>query len=1287
MANNTKMETIMRIKLFIFSLLALMVMATSTHADTSTINPVLPATGSSITSSVLRSQFSAAYNDINTLYSRVDYLDNQVGGLEVYNPANVSITGGIITGIIPLAVDSGGTGASSASGARTNLGLVIGTNVQAYNATLDALGNVSAASDKCPYFTGAATASVFTCSSYGRSLMGAADASAFAGLLGLGTMAFEDAGDFVQAGDLAAVATSGQWDDIAGKPSFAAVATSGAYTDLTGEPTKIFSTIAVSGQSNVVADNTDDTLTLIAGSNTEITTAGNSVTIRATGSIAGTTTATNVSFDPTGLAHTDATDVQELGEDFDAAITASGDVFGPASATDNALARFDLTTGKLIKNSVVIVDNSGNTSGMGTLASAEHTITSASATALAVGPNGTSNPSFIVNASTPSAATGIEIFSAVSGGGVQINATGGTNEDINIRSKGGGNANLTTMTSSGSINLRPNATTRYTFSHSAATFSPAVGPTAATTRFLVNAAADTGLTAGAEAPWVLFDGGVTRQHASNTAITTQRDFRIEPSTHSFQTATGTITTASTVYIGGPPVAGTNAAITNPYALYVNSGNSFFGGNVTATTFVGAHTGNSSTATALAANGTNCSAGQFPLGVDAGGNSETCTALPTTISGTTNEIAASASTGAVTLSLPSTVSLASKTFRVPQGTSLPGTCTVGDSFMDTDATTGQRWYLCESTNTWSVQGDGGGGGGAPTDATYITQTANGSLSAEQALSSLSTGIMRVATTTGVITSLTDSSGISSNISDETGSGALVFATSPVFTTPNIGSATGSISGNAGTATALQTGRTIAITGDLAYTSPSFDGSGNVTASGTLASVNANVGSFTAANITVNAKGLITAAANGTAPTPTVITVADTTDSTSFCALFESATGDLGPKTDAGCTYDASSGTLVPTILSTATITLTGTGTLNGLDAVDATGEDTIEALIFDADAQNITGVWEVADDTNFDFGTDADWHIEYDEGVDNQLLFTTTNTSAIATTDPMFEVLVGTTPTANQQVFGLAKGTQATNTALFTVDAEGDGIFTGSLGLTGTLTFGGTGNLTDVDAINSTTEATFEAALDIGGDVTSTGMSSTNIAAGVIVNADVNASAAIAHSKMATALKTLFIPATAMKPTTTNGCAALATVEISSSQPEVYSLDCNPSTDEKAQFQFVPPKGWNNGTITYSLNWSHAATTTNFATVWGMECLAVSNDDTIGAAYGTAVTVTDTGGTTNDLYITPTSTAVTIGGTPADADEVFCRVYRDADNGSDTMAIDGRLMGVTIYYTQTTADDT
>lgn len=80
-------------------------------------------------------------------------------------------------------------------------------------------------------------------------------------------------------------------------------------------------------------------------------------------------------------------------------------------------------------------------------------------------------------------------------------------------------------------------------------------------------------------------------------------------------------------------------------------------------------------------------------------------------------------------------------------------------------------------------------GAPTNATYITQTPNGDLSAEQALSALSSGIMRVATTTGVVTSLTDSAGIAANVDDETGTGVMVFNITPSLTTPAIGAATG------------------------------------------------------------------------------------------------------------------------------------------------------------------------------------------------------------------------------------------------------------------------------------------------------------------------------------------------------------------------------------------------------------------------------------------------------------------------------------------------------------------
>lgn len=145
-------------------------------------------------------------------------------------------------------------------------------------------------------------------------------------------------------------------------------------------------------------------------------------------------------------------------------------------------------------------------------------------------------------------------------------------------------------------------------------------------------------------------------------------------------------------------------------------------------------------------------------------------------------------------------------------------------------------------------------------------------------------------------------------------------------------------NVATATALATGRTIAITGDLTYTSPSFDGTGNVTAAGTLATVNSNVGSFGSATqvaaVTVNAKGLVTAASAITI-TPAVgsITGLGTGVATALAVNVGSAGAFVAFNgaggTPSSITLTNATGLLLTTgVTGTLPVANGGTGTTNG-----------------------------------------------------------------------------------------------------------------------------------------------------------------------------------------------------------------------------------------------------------------------------------------------------------------------------------------------------------------------
>jgi hypothetical protein len=179
--------------------------------------------------------------------------------------------------------------------------------------------------------------------------------------------------------------------------------------------------------------------------------------------------------------------------------------------------------------------------------------------------------------------------------------------------------------------------------------------------------------------------------------------------------------------------------------------------------------------------------------------------------------------------------------------------------------------------------------------------------------------------------------------------------------------------------------------------------------------------------------------------------------------------------------------------------------------------------------------------------------------------------------------------------------------------------------------------------------------------------------------------AIPAAKDPTGKQSIWIPAGAMTARTTNGAAA-GTAETTTNKVMIKTLDFDASTQEFAQFSIRMPKSWNESTVTFAPVWSHAATSTNFGVVWQLAGLALSNDDAMDAAFGTEQTSADTGGTTNDLYEGPESSAITIAGSPAEGDTVIFQVARAPANGSDTMAIDARLHGIVLYITTTAGND-
>ena len=161
---------------------------------------------------------------------------------------------------------------------------------------------------------------------------------------------------------------------------------------------------------------------------------------------------------------------------------------------------------------------------------------------------------------------------------------------------------------------------------------------------------------------------------------------------------------------------------------------------------------------------------------------------------------------------------------------------------------------------------------------------------------------------------------------------------------------------------------------------------------------------------------------------------------------------------------------------------------------------------------------------------------------------------------------------------------------------------------------------------------------------------------------------------------IWIPAAAMRPSVTNGCAAMQDVEMTGGRPNLQVLDFDPAADEHAQFSIAMPKSWDEGTITVTFYWTNMNAVTD-SVVWQFEGLAVGDGDSIDATYGSGAVITDAFvGTAKDLAISAPTPAITIGGSPAAGELCFFQLARTGTDGSDDLATDARLIGIKMIYT-------
>lgn len=166
---------------------------------------------------------------------------------------------------------------------------------------------------------------------------------------------------------------------------------------------------------------------------------------------------------------------------------------------------------------------------------------------------------------------------------------------------------------------------------------------------------------------------------------------------------------------------------------------------------------------------------------------------------------------------------------------------------------------------------------------------------------------------------------------------------------------------------------------------------------------------------------------------------------------------------------------------------------------------------------------------------------------------------------------------------------------------------------------------------------------------------------------------------ATITRDIWIGAERFISTTTNG-AAINDLELATNDVMIKTADFDTTTSESVQFWHTFEEGWDAGTVSFKLVWTNAAGLTTETVDFDLAGYSYANDDAIDVAMGTAQNVTDTWIAQNDIHYSGFSSAITLGGTPADGQPNVFKLSRDV--ASDDLTGDAKVLGIVLRYTVT-----